>query len=157
MYFRQFVVNKILAPDVFDYGDSKSESWHRTIKNSRSIYSQQIASRTFLRNWKSRLLWPALWNKNKIYLTTVKAGKCFQNYAGKLHFFYICIKLFRTQLKMAQQTNFVKLSIMQIKILCFWLGKPILLYEIKCQTWTNAYQRGIHFWATLFKNNLKAK
>ena len=37
----------------------------------------------------------------------------------KLHFFYICIKLFGTQLKMAQQTNFVKLRIMQIKILSF--------------------------------------
>ena len=29
MSFRQLVLNKILAPDVFDYGDSKSESWHR--------------------------------------------------------------------------------------------------------------------------------
>ena len=26
------VLNKILAPDVFDYGDSKSESWHRAKK-----------------------------------------------------------------------------------------------------------------------------
>ena len=37
----------------------------------------------------------------------------------KLHFCYICIKLFQTQLKIDQQTNFVKLSIMQIKILSF--------------------------------------
>ena len=59
LYFRQFVLNKILAPDVFDYGDSKSESWH-SAKNSRSISGQQIASRTFLRNWKSCLIWPAL-------------------------------------------------------------------------------------------------
>ena len=27
--FRQSVLNKILAPDVFNYEDSKSESWHR--------------------------------------------------------------------------------------------------------------------------------
>ena len=45
--FRQSVLNKILAPDVFDYGDSKSESWHRAL---RSIYGQQIALRTFFRN-----------------------------------------------------------------------------------------------------------
>ena len=65
---------------------------------------------------------------------TVGAGKSFKIMLKKLHFFYICIKLFRTQLKMAKQTNFVKLSIMQIKILSLWLGKPILLYEIKRQS-----------------------
>ena len=32
---------------------------------------------------------------------------------------------------MAQQTNFVKLSIMPIEIVNIWFGKPILLYEIK--------------------------
>ena len=38
LYFRQLVLNKILAPDVFDYGDSKSESWHRAKKMRDSIY-----------------------------------------------------------------------------------------------------------------------
>ena len=38
-YFRQSVLNKILAPDVFNYKDSKSKSWHRA-KISRSIYGQ---------------------------------------------------------------------------------------------------------------------
>ena len=47
LYFRQLVLNKILSSNVFDYGDSKSESWHRAKKNSRSIYGQQIAPRTF--------------------------------------------------------------------------------------------------------------
>ena len=54
-YFRQSALNKILAPDVFDYGDSKSESWHRAKKNSRNFYGLQIASRTFVRIEKSCL------------------------------------------------------------------------------------------------------
>ena len=55
---------------------------------------------------------------------------------------------------MAQQTNFVKLSIMQIKILSFWLGKPILLYKIKRQTCTNANQR-VYISELLFSKKLK--
>ena len=145
-----------MAPsDVFDYGDSKSEKLAPCQENSRSIYGQQIGSRTFLRNWKLYLFWPALWNNDKIYLKTVGAGKFFKIMLEKLHFFYICIKLFQIQLKLAQQTNFVKLSIMQINILSFWLGKPILLYVIKSQTLTNANQRSIHFWATLCEKKLK--
>ena len=31
------IFNKILAPDVFDYGDSKSESWHRA-KKIREVF-----------------------------------------------------------------------------------------------------------------------
>ena len=62
---------------------------------------------------------------------------------------------------MAQITNFVKLSIMQIEILNIWFGKPILVYEyeMKSQTWANANRRIVHFWATLCKKtqNLKAK
>ena len=54
---------------------------------------------------------------------------------------------------MAQQTNFVKLSIMQIKILNNWYGKFILIYEIKSQTLANANRRSIHFWDTLCKKN----
>ena len=50
LYFRKLVLNKILPPDIFDYGGSKSESWHRAKKNSRSISCQQIAPLTFLRN-----------------------------------------------------------------------------------------------------------
>ena len=37
LYFRQSVLHKILAPDVFDNGDSKSESWHRA-KNIREVF-----------------------------------------------------------------------------------------------------------------------
>ena len=60
---------------------------------------------------------------------------------------------------MAQQTNFVKLSIMQIKILNNWFGKFIFVYEIKSQTLANANRRSVHFWDTLCKTNqnLKAK
>ena len=32
--FRQSALNETLAPDVFDYEDSKSESWHRAKKIS---------------------------------------------------------------------------------------------------------------------------
>ena len=34
---RPSVLNKILAPDVFDYGDSKSESWNRA-KKIREVF-----------------------------------------------------------------------------------------------------------------------
>ena len=46
---------------------------------------------------------------------------------------------------MAQQTNFVKLSIMQIEWLNFRLGETILVFEMKSQTWTNANRRSIQF------------
>ena len=38
MYFRQLVLNKILAPDVFDYKDFKSESRHRAIKFEKYLW-----------------------------------------------------------------------------------------------------------------------
>ena len=41
LYFRQLVHNKILASDVFYYGDSKSESWHRAKKNSKVFMVKQ--------------------------------------------------------------------------------------------------------------------
>ena len=37
LYFRQSVLNKILAPHVFDYNDSKSESWH-SAKKIREVF-----------------------------------------------------------------------------------------------------------------------
>ena len=46
-YFRQSVFYKILAPDVFDYGDSKSESWHRT-KKIREVFLAYKSPRTLL-------------------------------------------------------------------------------------------------------------
>ena len=118
MYFQLLVLNKILALDVFDYGDSKSEIWHRA-KKIREV---------LMVNKSPRALFPVIENRVcfgrrfktiiKIYLKTVGAGNFFSKLCLKnLHFFYICIKLCRTQLKMAQQINFVKLSIMQIKIL----------------------------------------
>ena len=58
---------------------------------------------------------------------------------------------------MAQQTNFVKLSIMQIKILNNWFGKFIFVYEIKRQTLANANRRSVYFWDSLCKNNQNFK
>ena len=58
---------------------------------------------------------------------------------------------------MAQQTNFVKLSIMQIKILNNWLGKFIFVYEIKIQTLANTNRRSVYFWDTLCKTNQNLK
>ena len=58
---------------------------------------------------------------------------------------------------MAQQTNFVKLSIMQIKILNNWFGKFIFVYEIKSKTLDNANRRSVHFLDTLCKNNQNFK
>ena len=53
-------------------------------------------------------------------LKNCRGRKIFSKFCWKNRtFFYICIKLFRTQLKMAQQTKFVKLTSMQIKILSF--------------------------------------
>ena len=37
LYFRQSVLNKILAPDVIDYGDSQSESW-KSAKKIREVF-----------------------------------------------------------------------------------------------------------------------
>ena len=37
MYFRQSVLHEILVPDVFDYGDAKSESWLRA-KKIRAVF-----------------------------------------------------------------------------------------------------------------------
>ena len=47
MYFRQSVLYKTLAPDVFDYGDSKSESWHRA-KKIRKVFMVNKSSRALL-------------------------------------------------------------------------------------------------------------
>ena len=60
---------------------------------------------------------------------------------------------------MALGTNFVKLSIMQIKILSHWFGKFIFVYEIKSQTLANANRRSVYLWNTVCKTNqnLKAK
>ena len=41
------VLNKILASDVFNYGDYKSESWHRA-KKIREVFMVKISPRTFL-------------------------------------------------------------------------------------------------------------
>ena len=60
---------------------------------------------------------------------------------------------------MALGTNFVKLSIMQIKILSHWFGKFIFVYEITSQTLANANRRSVYLWNTVCKTNqnLKAK
>ena len=51
LYFRQSVLNKILAPDVFDYGDSKFESWHR----AKKIFMVNKSSRALVAVMKSRV------------------------------------------------------------------------------------------------------
>ena len=56
---------------------------------------------------------------------------------------------------MAQQTNFVKLSIMKIKILNNWFGKFIFVYETQSQTLANANRRSVHLWDTLCKTTSK--
>ena len=38
-YFRQSVDNKMLAPDVFEYEDSKSKSWHRAKKFEKYLWT----------------------------------------------------------------------------------------------------------------------
>ena len=45
LYFPQSVLNKILAPDVFDYGDSKSESW-LSAKKIREVFMVNKSPRT---------------------------------------------------------------------------------------------------------------
>ena len=52
---------------------------------------------------------------------------------------------------MAQQTNFVKLSIMQIEVLNFWFGKPILVYEIKAKLGQTPID-GVYISELLFAN-----
>ena len=47
MYFRQSVLNKILAPDVFDYGDSKSESWHLAKKIQEAFMVNKLSRALF--------------------------------------------------------------------------------------------------------------
>ena len=53
-YFRQSVFNKILAPDVFVYGDSKSESWHRD-KKIRDIFMVNKSPRALLSVMENRV------------------------------------------------------------------------------------------------------
>ena len=53
-YFRQSVLNKILAPDVFDYGDSKSESWHRG-KKIREVFMLNKSSRVLFAVMENRV------------------------------------------------------------------------------------------------------
>ena len=54
LYFRQSVLHKILAPDVFDYGDSKSESWHRA-KKMREVFMVSKSSRALFAVMENRV------------------------------------------------------------------------------------------------------
>ena len=47
-YFRQSVLNKILVPDVFDYGDCKSESWHRAKKIRKFFWPTNRLAHVFV-------------------------------------------------------------------------------------------------------------
>ena len=47
-------LNKILAPDVFDYGDSKSESWYRA-KKIREVFMVNKSSRALLTVMENRV------------------------------------------------------------------------------------------------------
>ena len=51
---RQSVLNKILAPDVFNYLDSKSESWHRAKKIREAFMDNKSSPSHFSRN---RISW----------------------------------------------------------------------------------------------------
>ena len=54
LYFGQSVLNKILAPDVFYYGDSKSESWHRA-KKIREVFKVNKSSRALFAVMENRV------------------------------------------------------------------------------------------------------
>ena len=53
-YFRQSVFNKILAPNVVDHGDSKSESWHRT-KKIREVFMVNKSARALFSVMENRV------------------------------------------------------------------------------------------------------
>ena len=76
-YFRQSVLNKILAPHVFDYGDSKSESWHRA-KKIREVFMVNKSTRALCFVMENRVCFGRRFkNSNKNNLKTVEAENIF--------------------------------------------------------------------------------
>ena len=109
-YFRQLVLNKILAPDVFDYGDSKSDSWHRAIKigevfmvnkSPRALFSLILNRVCIGRRFKTIIKFSNL-------LKTVGAGKFFQTYAGKIALFTNMHQTFLNTTKNVSANKFCK-------------------------------------------------
>ena len=56
------VISSPLAPDVFDYGDSKSESWHRA-KKIREVFMVNKSSRALFAVIKNRVVFAAALNQ----------------------------------------------------------------------------------------------
>ena len=69
-----------MAPDVFDYGDFKSENWHRA-KKIREVFMVTNPLAHFIPKWKIVFVLAAALNNNKNNLQTVEAEKNFLNYA----------------------------------------------------------------------------
>ena len=84
------VLNKIVASDVFNYEDSKSESWH-SAKEVRKVFV--FRPRHLFCNEKLCFHLAELLYKYKNNLKSVKREKVFENFARKISFFLICIKL----------------------------------------------------------------
>ena len=81
-HFEQSVLNETLAPDVFDYEDSKSESWYRAKISSISISVFQIVPVTFFREKrveKSCYYQSAMFYNYKNYLKHVGGRNVFEN------------------------------------------------------------------------------
>ena len=76
-----------MAPDVCDYGDSKSESWHRAKKKIREVFMVNKSPRTLFSVIENRVCFGRRFKtNNKIYFKK-GARKFFQNYAGKIALF----------------------------------------------------------------------
>ena len=117
----QFLI-KFLTPDVFDYGDSKSESWHRAKKN-REVFMVIKSPRALFSVIENRVCFGRRFETIIKLLENCRGMKIFSKLCWKNALFlhtclrtFLRIKLVWTPLKMAQQTNFVKLSIIEIRI-----------------------------------------
>ena len=80
MHFRQSVLFEILAPAVFDYEDSKSESWHRA-KKIREVFLDYKSPPPLFLYRKIVISFRGAVVQIKNYLKTVKGEKFFKNFA----------------------------------------------------------------------------
>ena len=76
LYFRQSVLNKILAPDVFDNGDSKFESWHRA-KKIREVFMVNKSSRALFAVMENRVCFGRRFKTMIKLLTNCRSRKIF--------------------------------------------------------------------------------
>ena len=82
MHFQQSILFEILAPAVFDYEDSKSESWH-SAKKIREVFLDYKSPRHFLLYKNIVISFGGAVVQIKNYLQTVKREKFFRNFAWK--------------------------------------------------------------------------